>query len=583
MALGIISGLIILCTQLVAFDSYEHIATGVNGVKLGFPGSNQQVWNDFPYSKFWEIIRDSRFKSKVGDVDYYPQYIQLKSDKEELLLGYGEIIALAGDFVGSTEKTISNGIQLKDFVAQRETLEKNFMTAFNGILPYPGNPFYKNDNLAYLRGLFFHEYESLIAAMGKKKGVHFNLASSHSLTTIVKDQVAYAKSPGYATLLDMNVDHFGDAARISYATGHALAMAKAQEAYTLQNNGNIEAAREALNLAYALDAFGSHFLTDLFSAGHVRTPRAELLSISSKLGFTSLTAGLMANAMHDEDNYLGLWLKDNRIGPGLQDHAWQAFGDGSYFDVKSGDNRQAIRKALQDSVDEVYKAFQSGDVTQYPKYKALARVGYPLPAGADFINDLVNGFPLFEAGDGSWPKVRKDYFDIGTGEYQAVSVATGFSSWAKKDVTTFNHANFFSFLLQEDVVDDLRKEVIVQCYNNYERGSWFSSRDKYVTLGGDTEVIEIDNSKLNFYKSILKGNLYPWGTFFVVSEDVGQQLITDCEWTMKTQFKLGKVASSTVTEIRAQIGKGYNNPLVFFNKEGELVRLRGEKKTTDAS
>jgi hypothetical protein len=63
--------------------------------------------------------------------------------------------------------------------------------------------------------------------------------------------------------------------------------------------------------ALALTAFGLHFLTDAFSAGHMRVPRRAL----------GEDGGLAAKVMHDTDNTLGLMVQN-----GFGD-VWRAFGD----------------------------------------------------------------------------------------------------------------------------------------------------------------------------------------------------------------------------------------------------------------
>ena len=63
--------------------------------------------------------------------------------------------------------------------------------------------------------------------------------------------------------------------------------------------------------AIALTAFGLHFLTDSFSAGHMRVPRAAL----------GLSGALAAKVMHDLDGYYGL-----TVANGFHDK-WHAYGD----------------------------------------------------------------------------------------------------------------------------------------------------------------------------------------------------------------------------------------------------------------
>ncbi len=63
--------------------------------------------------------------------------------------------------------------------------------------------------------------------------------------------------------------------------------------------------------AIALTAFGLHFLTDSFSAGHMRVPRAAL----------GLSGALAAKVMHDLDGYYGL-----TVANGFHEK-WHAYGD----------------------------------------------------------------------------------------------------------------------------------------------------------------------------------------------------------------------------------------------------------------
>ena len=65
--------------------------------------------------------------------------------------------------------------------------------------------------------------------------------------------------------------------------------------------------------AVARTAFGLHFMTDSFSAGHMRVPRAQL----------GVEGALASKLMHDMDGYYGLQVKD---GFGNE---WRAYGDGN--------------------------------------------------------------------------------------------------------------------------------------------------------------------------------------------------------------------------------------------------------------
>lgn len=57
--------------------------------------------------------------------------------------------------------------------------------------------------------------------------------------------------------------------------------------------------------------------------------------------------------MHDEDNSLGLWVR-NRRG-----EVWKAYGDKKLFEKGNENNARLMKECLQASVDEVYEAFKS--------------------------------------------------------------------------------------------------------------------------------------------------------------------------------------------------------------------------------
>lgn len=117
-----------------------------------------------------------------------------------------------------------------------------------------------------------------------------------------------------------NSDHFSNNAIESYLVGHQWALQVAAA-------GNSKDATEeqkirALKKAYTIQAFAGHFLSDLFSAGHVRNPRgfleytiAMLCDIPFMTGNSENTeewylfnywAGLLALCQHQEDGEEGL-------------------------------------------------------------------------------------------------------------------------------------------------------------------------------------------------------------------------------------------------------------------------------------
>ncbi|KAF2789838.1 hypothetical protein K505DRAFT_312452 [Melanomma pulvis-pyrius CBS 109.77] len=149
--------------------------------------------------------------------------------------------------------------------------------------------------------------------------------------------------PSYLILAKSNWDHFGADARVAYNACHS---------YALQ-----VAAAGNLQLGYAMNAFGDHFLQDSFAAGHMRTPRRKL---HNTLG----TADLCAKLMHDEDNAIGLSV----VSPAGR--AWHTFGDKRLLDKEDVANKNEAWNAVRTSANEIYEAWKNKTVPPYPSYGA---------------------------------------------------------------------------------------------------------------------------------------------------------------------------------------------------------------------
>jgi hypothetical protein len=206
--------------------------------------------------------------------------------------------------------------------------------------------------------------------------------------TKLNDVTRRPDGPSYIEMAQLNLDHFGNDGRIAYIAGHFCALQAAAA-------GDLEA-------GYSLNAFADHFLGDAFAAGHFRTPRRalhgsgvnlrEAVDMIVKIAGTSSRVELAANLlkailnpfnsviktfnamapdlcskyMHEEDNVLGLMLKNPR---GDQ---WKAFGDSKLFEPVNKQNRLFMSEALQASADDVYAAYKSKVAERDPsKYAAL--------------------------------------------------------------------------------------------------------------------------------------------------------------------------------------------------------------------
>jgi hypothetical protein len=92
-----------------------------------------------------------------------------------------------------------------------------------------------------------------------------------------------------------------------------------------------------------------HFLTDMFSAGHARTPRFELYAQCG-----STVGGLYSNAQHDEENERGVIMKNK------QNDQWLALGDSRLWDMGDKTNRKMVKKAVATSIRDVALCFLHG-------------------------------------------------------------------------------------------------------------------------------------------------------------------------------------------------------------------------------
>jgi hypothetical protein len=163
-------------------------------------------------------------------------------------------------------------------------------------------------------------------------------------------QVGAIADPGrYLKLAKVNMDHFGRDAVVAYTAGHTAAMKMAAGLH----GAAPDKAKEKLLQIYTANAFADHFLTDLFSAGHLRTPRRALYEMSTT---TRGESGFLARAMHNEDNADGLRVRNAR------GESWRCFGDGKELDDESKDNFARAQAAVQASADEIGHAFRTGEV-----------------------------------------------------------------------------------------------------------------------------------------------------------------------------------------------------------------------------
>jgi len=300
-----------------------------------------------------------------------------------LELTYGEIVALGGDFYANSEQPISFG-------ATDPERKRRFQEAYNSLAV---------DIQAFSEApqiLAVMQDEAKQLAKGIQQGekipdIYRRIEKTHTMAfncvtggLCQKDypemsedtfrQIYFLQPGRYLKIIDRNFDHFSQNAWIAYSSGHTLALEMAVQA-KLENN------LEKLTTAYAINAFSSHYLSDGFSSGHMRTPRVLLFNMINP----SFIGTFLAVYMHNEDCENGLHVSNQR------GDNWLALGDKYYLDERNKKNREILLEAMQLSADEVFSAYQHGSMPEKDTVEALMpNLSKPFDA-----EDRSNPSPLF--------------------------------------------------------------------------------------------------------------------------------------------------------------------------------------------
>jgi hypothetical protein len=272
-------------------------------------------------------------------------------------LSYGRIVALGGDFYGVRGKaatTTTAAVQPYQPISSATDPGAAFALAYGSLANAP------DAELARILQVMAKEQAAIdnrpegtkpsdaFAVLGDSLSYEWNEITGGGPASRGKASVVL--QPGrYITLATVNMDHFGTDAVKAYLAGHLLALRSAAQLH--QMDPKSPQARMKLLQAYGFNAFADHFLSDLFAAGHIRTPRRPLYEIS---GTIAGETGMIARAMHNEDNKDGLHVRNAR------GDRWVAYGDGFVLDDASRDNRVMAIAAVQASADEVYRAAATG-------------------------------------------------------------------------------------------------------------------------------------------------------------------------------------------------------------------------------
>ena len=188
---------------------------------------------------------------------------------------YGDLIALAGDFFGVLGPT---SVICSAAYAQDEQM---------AIFTYAFNDMWQTTKASYV--------DLAKAELDKEDRIGNPPNQDRAWKSFATlDQTRWLPFGLYRFVLTLainNIDHFTTCANSSYQIAHYTAMSLAEKAGAPLKNRTafdllpaalrkeiLTNASKDLTMAYAMNAYGDHYLTDLFSAGHIRTPRVRLES-----------------------------------------------------------------------------------------------------------------------------------------------------------------------------------------------------------------------------------------------------------------------------------------------------------------
>lgn len=306
--------------------------------------------------------------------------LHIAKDDSDKTVTYGQGIALGGDFYGVADAPISTaGNPQAAFRAAWATLVNA------GRVMYP--PF-STEQSEILR-IVQKEADAVAKAVreGKEPSTAYadlgiKLSVEWGLITALR----------YFNLAVKNWDHFGAYAVDAYKAGHAVACREAGLAAAEKD----PAVREVrLERAYAMNAFADHFLTDLFSAGHLRVPRKQMYD---RTDGAKWVLGELCRTMHGEDGRYGLNVTN------ANGDKWVAYGDSYLLDTKSKPNADYAVRAVQDSASEVWDSYKNA--AKVVKNKALLLI--PDFKALSNRNDLTNFPGLFTLNEAAQVERRRD-------------------------------------------------------------------------------------------------------------------------------------------------------------------------------
>lgn len=331
------------------------------------PLNYAEASDSFALSEHWIMGQQVKLRFQVAQIPKAGLPLHLKNG---LSLTFGDIISL-GDLYGILGKPISYGV---DDVQKYDRFKKAFASFAERSTALEETN--KIAQLAKMEALEIDEgmkrgetAEAIFQRIGNEIGRQLNCITGGGCNL----SNWWAKPGRYLKLAIENFDHFSPNNLVAYKIGHRAALQQALIAHQTQKQADLE-------IAYAMDAFACHFLSDRFAAGHLRTPRIELKDKVSP----AVLGSLLSNYMHNEENKYGVHVH-NKLGD-----RWVIFGDFSYFNPFNQTSRELLSKALQQSADDVFSVYYSGVLPS--KNSVLDLVPYADPIDSPDNQDIA---PMF--------------------------------------------------------------------------------------------------------------------------------------------------------------------------------------------
>lgn len=363
-------------------------------------------------------------------------------NNQNLALSFGDMVALSGDFVAGATKmdeVICEGLDMNGKYDR-------FKIGFERLMDLSDKVGKYDDGYPAVQQWLARQVKNVKAELG-------NDAESVKVKAwwSKQDPLLIAQFPKVVSQLKQNFDHFGKCAQDAYRAGHSLAQMSAfmagsqlrvykEKPEKAPKGVNIlELANEKLKKAYMMDAMALHFLSDQFSAGHVRTDRLQLHRFCKAADWVG-QGGTAANHMHDEDNLNGLYTTSREEEWNAKQSKqpikfWWSFGDSMFHHPANKENRERTVRALQTSKDEIWKAFLKGTKnTDYmPEFSAMDQLPNDEIAREKLADEyyLYNTCPMFSFDREGSQMTYREVDKLRTALGQKCTTAPIWDTWEK--------------------------------------------------------------------------------------------------------------------------------------------------------